>query len=77
MEEGLDLQLLERVKDGIWSEIKAIEGGINDAIVAGTSDAHLSIEGDEVLSFYADSEGLNRRIQATVADTIDEAKEVA
>jgi len=76
MEECVDLQVLERVKDGIWSEIKAIEGGINDAIVAGTSDAHLSIEGDEVLSFYADSEGLNRRIQATVADTIDEAKEI-
>jgi len=73
--EGGDLQLLEEAKDGLWSEIKAIEGGVNDAIVTGTSDAHLSIEGDEVLTFYADSEGLNRRIQATVADTIDEAKE--
>ncbi|MEE3030019.1 MAG: hypothetical protein VX331_02270, partial [Candidatus Thermoplasmatota archaeon] len=64
-----DLQILENVKDALWSEIKAIEGGINDAIVAGTSDAHLSIQGDEVLSFYADTESLNRRIQATVADS--------
>ncbi len=70
-----DLQILENVKDALWSEIKAIEGGINDAIVAGTSDAHLSIEGDEVLSFYADTESLNRRIQATVADSIEEAKQ--
>ncbi len=70
-----DLQILENVKDSLWSEIKAIEGGINDAIVAGTSDAHLSIEGDEVLSFYADTESLNRRIQATVADSIEEAKQ--
>ncbi len=70
-----DLQLLEKVKDSLWSEVKAIEGGINDAIVAGTSDAHLSIEGDEVLSFYADTESLNRRIQATVADTIEDAKQ--
>ena len=70
-----DLQILENVKDALWSEIKAIEGGINDAIVAGTSDAHLSIEGDEVLSFYADTEGLNRRIQATVADSIEDAKQ--
>ncbi len=69
-----DLQILENVKDALWSEIKAIEGGINDAIVAGTSDAHLSIEGDEVLSFYADTESLNRRIQATVADSIEDAK---
>lgn len=70
-----DLQTLEDVKDALWSEIKAIEGGINDAIVAGTSDAHLSIEGDEVLSFYADTESLNRKIQATVADTIEDAKQ--
>jgi len=70
-----DLQLLEKLKDNLWSEIKAIEGGINDAIVAGTSDARLSIEGDEVLSFYADTERLNRRIQATVADSIEDAKQ--
>ncbi|MEC7687493.1 MAG: hypothetical protein VX514_00470, partial [Candidatus Thermoplasmatota archaeon] len=70
-----DLQIMENVKDALWSEIKAIEGGINDAIVAGTSDAHLSIQGDEVLSFYADTESLNRRIQDTVADSIEDAKQ--
>ena len=74
IEDG-DLHSLEYVKDTLWSEVKAIEGGINDAIVAGTSDAHLSIEGGEVLSFYADTESLNRRIQATVSDTIEDAKE--
>ena len=70
-----DLQTLENVKDALWSEIKVIEGGMNDSIVAGASDAHLSIEGDEVLSFYADTESLNRRIQATVADSIEDAKQ--
>ena len=71
--EGGDLSSLEAIKDGLWSEIKTIEGSVNDAIVASTSDANLSLDGEEVLSFYADADGLNRRIQAAVATGIEQA----
>ena len=71
--EGGDLSSLEAIKDGLWAEIKTIEGSVNDAIVASTSDANLSLDGEEVLSFYADADGLNRRIQAAVATGIEQA----
>ena len=71
--EGGDLTSLESVKDSLWTEIKTIEGAVNDAIIASTSDAHLSLDGEEVLSFYADTDGLNRRIQAAVATGIEQA----
>ena len=31
------------------------------------------LDGEEVLSFYADADGLNRRIQAAVATGIEQA----
>ncbi len=65
------LEVLEKIRDGFWAEIKSIEGSINDAIVSGTSETSLSFEGDEVLSFYSDISSLEMRLKGAVADSID------
>ncbi len=65
------LESLEKSRDGLWSEVKSIEAGVNDAIVSGTSEASISFGGDEVLSYYSDINSLERRLKSTVADTID------
>jgi ribosomal protein S13 len=69
--DSIRLESLENSRDGLWGEVKSIEAAVNDAIVSGTSDATISFDGDEVLSYYSDIGGLERRLRSTVADTID------
>ena len=47
---GVDI---EDLRDGLWSEIKAIEGSVNDSIVGSTSQASLSLDGSEMLAYYS------------------------
>ena len=69
--ESTNLENLEKLRDNLWSQIKSIEESVNDAIVSGTSQSKLSFDGDEVLSYYSDISGLERRLKSTIADTID------
>ena len=59
------------MRDNLWSQIKSIEESVNDAIVSGTSQSKLSFDGDEVLSYYSDISGLERRLKSTIEDSID------
>mgnify|MGYP001169033454 FL=1 len=69
--ESSNLENLERIRDNLWNQIKSIEESVNDAIVSGTSQSQLSFDGDEVLSYYSDISGLERRLKSTIEDTID------
>jgi DNA mismatch repair protein MutS2 len=69
----MKIEELQQIKDGLWGEIRNIEAAIDDIIVAGTAQSSLSLEGSEVLSFYGDIHGLERRVKSAVADTIEEA----
>ena len=69
--ESTNIENLERLRDNLWSQVKSIEESVNDAIVSGTSQSKLSFDGDEVLSYYSDISGLERRLKSTIADTID------
>jgi hypothetical protein len=71
--ESMKIEELQHIKDGLWGEIRNIEAAIDDIIVAGTAQSSLSLEGSEVLSFYGDIHGLERRVKSAVADTIEEA----
>ena len=69
--ESTNLENLEKLRDNLWNQVKSIEESVNDAIVSGTSQSKLSFDGDEVLSYYSDISGLERRLKSSVADTID------
>jgi len=69
--ESTNLENLEKTRDNLWNQVKTIEESVNDAIVSGTSQSKLSFDGDEVLSYYSDISGLERRLKSTISDTID------
>ena len=69
--ESSNIRNLEELRDNLWNLVKIIEESVNDAIVSGTSQSKISFDGDEVLSYYSDISGLERRLKNSVADTID------
>ena len=69
---GVDI---EDLRDGLWSEIKAIEGSVNDSIVGSTSQASLSLDGSEMLAYYSDANRLQHRLRDVVSDSISESLE--
>jgi hypothetical protein len=66
---------IENLRDGLWSEIKAIEGSVNDSIVSSTSEASLSLDGSEMLAYYSDANRLQHRLRGVVSDSISESLE--
>ena len=66
---------IENLRDGLWSEIKAIEGSVNDLIVGSTSQASLSLDGSEMLAYYSDANRLQHRLRDVVSDSISESLE--
>ena len=74
--ESNQLEILEKIRDGLWAEVKSIEGSVNDAIVSGTSDASMSFEGNEVLSYYSDISSLEMRLKRVVADSMEQPLEL-
>ena len=69
--ESSHLESLEKIRDNLWNQAKSIEDSVNDAIVSGTSQSKLSFDGDEVLSYYSDISGLERKLKSTISDTIE------
>ncbi|MBH33038.1 MAG: hypothetical protein CMB75_01380 [Euryarchaeota archaeon] len=70
---GADIEIL---RDGLWSEIKAIEGSVDDSIVSSTSEASLSLDGSEMLAYYSDANRLQHRLRGVVSDSISESLEL-
>ena len=66
---------IENLRDGLWGEIKQIEGSVNDLIVGATSNASLSLDGMEMLSYYSDANRLQHRLRDVVSDSISESLE--
>tara|TARA_Y100001978_G_scaffold203192_1_gene227338 strand:- start:28396 stop:30405 length:2010 start_codon:yes stop_codon:yes gene_type:complete len=64
---------LIEVSDSLWREVKNIEGSVNDMIVSATSEATLSIDGGEMLTYYTDTTRLQDRLRYEVDDSIQKA----
>ncbi len=71
------IEEVARIKDELWTTVKALETGVNEQVEAAMNDAKMALSGAELLEALADGTAFQRKLREATGHVIQEAMQQA